>query len=472
MSPAVASTAKSSCTEPDRHAVGIEHDAVVAGLGDGAAAGQRGQPGAAPGPQAAVDGVVVQVGAAAAPPGLDAPAGQCHHVVEVLARQLGVGRGCGGPAPTGPRRRAPRWRPPRPPAAGPARRAGRPAARAGRAGPRARRPAGRCTRPARRGSSGRAGRPACRRGGGWPGRRAGGRCRWPGASRSGRPARPGRRRCPARARRWPPARAGHRRAAASRRCAAGPPRGCRGARPRAARRRRRRRRRPGARRSPARRSASWWATRSAILRVLTKISVVRWCRGVLGDAVEDVGHLTAAHHRLELGGGQLDRHIEIAGVAAVDDHGRRAVVVHAREQAGHHVERALGGREADALEAAAALGDQRVQPLEAQGEVAAPLVAGQRVHLVDDDGAHAAQHGPRRRRGEEEVERLGRGHQQVGRRACAWRRARPAGCRRCAWRRAARGRRSPGGPPPPGSRASGTCRFSCTSTARARSGEM
>ena len=76
MSPAMASTAKSSCTEPDRHAVGIEHDAVVTGLGDGATAGQRGQPRAAPGPQAAVDGVVVQVGTAAPPPRLDAPTDQ------------------------------------------------------------------------------------------------------------------------------------------------------------------------------------------------------------------------------------------------------------------------------------------------------------------------------------------------------------------------------------------------------------
>ena len=137
--------------------------------------------------------------------------------------------------------------------------------------------------------------------------------------------------------------------------------------------------------------------------------------GVLGDAVEDVGHLAAAHHRLELGGRQLDRHLEVAGVAAVDDHRRRAALVHAREQPRHEVERALGRREPDALQAAAALGHERVEPLEAQREVAAPLVAGERVHLVDDHGAHAAQQRARRRRGEEEVERLGRGHEQVGR---------------------------------------------------------
>ena len=112
--------------------------------------------------------------------------------------------------------------------------------------------------------------------------------------------------------------------------------------------------------------------------------------GVLRDAVEDVGHLAAAHHRLELGGGQLDRHLEIAGVTAVDDDGRRAALVHAREQPRHEVERALRRREPDALQAAAALGHERIEPLEAQREVAAALVAGERVHLVDDHRAHAA----------------------------------------------------------------------------------
>ncbi len=115
---------------------------------------------------------------------------------------------------------------------------------------------------------------------------------------------------------------------------------------------------------------------------------------VLGDAVEDVRHLAAAHDGLQLGRGQLNGHIEVAGVAAVDDHGRRPVVVHAGEQPRHQVERPLGGREADALEATAALAHQRVQPLQGQRQVAAALVARQRVHLVDDHGAHAAQERP------------------------------------------------------------------------------
>ena len=73
---------------------------------------------------------------------------------------------------------------------------------------------------------------------------------------------------------------------------------------------------------------------------------------VAGDPVEDVGELAAAGHRLELGVGELDGHVEVPAVAAVDDGGRAAGRVDAREQTGHHLERALGGREPDALEPA------------------------------------------------------------------------------------------------------------------------
>ena len=78
---------------PDGDALGVEDDPVVTGLGDGSPAGQRGQAGAPPGPQAPVDRIVVEMGAATAPSGLDAPARQGHHVVEVLTGQVGVGGG-------------------------------------------------------------------------------------------------------------------------------------------------------------------------------------------------------------------------------------------------------------------------------------------------------------------------------------------------------------------------------------------
>ena len=172
---------------------------------------------------------------------------------------------------------------------------------------------------------------------------------------------------------------------------------------------------------------------------------------VLGDAVEDVGHLAAAHHRLELGGGELDGHIEVAGVAAVDDDRGRPVLVHARQQPGDHVEGSLGGREPDALQPPAALGHQRIEPLEAEREVAAALVAGERVHLVDDHGPHPSEQRARRRRGRA-AGRATRASSPAGpATACAWPPARPAGCRPCGWRCATRGRRTPTGPPPPGS---------------------
>src|SRR5581483_2067864 len=77
----------------DGDAVRVEDDPVVTGLGNGTAAGQGGQAGATAGAQAAIHRVVVEVGAATTSPGLDAPAHHLDHVVEVLPRQVGVGRG-------------------------------------------------------------------------------------------------------------------------------------------------------------------------------------------------------------------------------------------------------------------------------------------------------------------------------------------------------------------------------------------
>ena len=58
--------------------------------------------------------------------------------------------------------------------------------------------------------------------------------------------------------------------------------------------------------------------------------------------------------------------------------------------------------------------DPVVEALEREGQVAAPLGGGQRVDLVDDHGLDALQR-LARRRGEHEVERLGRGDEDVGR---------------------------------------------------------
>ena len=101
-----------------------------------------------------------------------------------------------------------------------------------------------------------------------------------------------RRRCRARATRSPPAPAARRPAAGPRRDGGARPTGCRGGRRPAGLARRRLR--AVAVPSPSRRSASWWATRSASLRVFTNTRVVRCCADVVGDPVEDLAELVAA----------------------------------------------------------------------------------------------------------------------------------------------------------------------------------
>ena len=99
----------------------------------------------------------------------------------------------------------------------------------------------------------------------------------------------------------------------------------------------------------------------------------------LGDAVEHVAHLLGRRDRLELAVGQLEREVEVALVAGVDDRGQRPV---AHEQPGDGLDRPLRRRQPDAVRALLA---QRLEPLEREREVRAALVAGDGVDLVDDD---------------------------------------------------------------------------------------
>ena len=85
----------------------------------------------------------------------------------------------------------------------------------------------------------------------------------------------------------------------------------------------------------------------------------------------------------------------------------------AAEELGDLLERALRGRQADPLRRA--FGDQ-FEPFEGEGEMRTALGRGHRVDLVDDHGLDAGERLARRRR-EHQVQRLGRGDQQVGRAA-------------------------------------------------------
>ena len=104
-----------------------------------------------------------------------------------------------------------------------------------------------------------------------------------------------------------------------------------------------------------------------------------------GDAVEHVAHLLGRRDRLELALGELEREVEVALVAGVDDHRQRTV---ADQQPADGLDRPLGGRQADAVRAGVA---QRLEPLEREREVRAALVARDRVDLVDDDRLDRAQ---------------------------------------------------------------------------------
>ena len=85
-----------------------------------------------------------------------------------------------------------------------------------------------------------------------------------------------------------------------------------------------------------------------------------------------------------------------------------------RQERRYLLDRPLRRREADAR---GPRFDDVVEAGEGEGEVAAALVAGEGVDLVDDDGAHAAQGLAAARRREHEVERLRRRDENVGRRA-------------------------------------------------------
>src|SRR2546430_416985 len=84
------------------------------------------------------------------------------------------------------------------------------------------------------------------------------------------------------------------------------------------------------------------------------------------------------------------------------------------EQARHLLERTLGRREPDPLELASCL---LLQPLQREEEVRAALGCDERVDLVDDHGLDGAKD-LARLRGEEQVERFGRGDEDIRRCAC------------------------------------------------------
>ncbi len=128
------------------------------------------------------------------------------------------------------------------------------------------------------------------------------------------------------------------------------------------------------------------------------------------DAAPLLGRLVAQSCRRHLGH-VLHRHddVDLDGLALRRLHHRRRSGT--AQEGGHLAHRPHRRRQADALGRPL---QQRVEPLQAEREMGTALGAGDRVHLVDDDGAHAAQR-LARLPGEDQEQRLGRGDQDVGR---------------------------------------------------------
>ena len=139
---------------------------------------------------------------------------------------------------------------------------------------------------------------------------------------------------------------------------------------------------------------------------------------VARDHVQDLRRLLHRGDRAELVVGQLQGQVQPPAVARIHDRAPRrpvrVVPVRARadQQPGDGLDRPLGGGQAHPLHRLP--GDVR-QPFQGEGQVRAALVSGHRVNLVHDHGAHAAQHGPAALRGQQQVERLRRGDQNVRR---------------------------------------------------------
>ena len=162
-------------------------------------------------------------------------------------------------------------------------------------------------------------------------------------------------------------------------------------------------------------SVSRWETRSASRLVWTNTMVVRWpsmwaaMRSntsvpvlVRGDGADFlIGHLDGERH--------------LALVAHVHDSAIGSAVLltpfRADEQARYLVNRLLRGAQADALEP---IITKRVEPLQRERQMRAPLIARDRVYLVHDHGARGLQNLAAALGRQEDIERLGRGDEDVG----------------------------------------------------------
>jgi len=136
--------------------------------------------------------------------------------------------------------------------------------------------------------------------------------------------------------------------------------------------------------------------------------------GQLGHAIVDLAPLLVGAHRPQLVAQHFHGEVEVAPLAHVHEGGEGTPRAH--EEARRRLDRTDGGREPDALGAGqAARGDEVLEPLEGESQVRAPLVARHRVDLVHDHRAGGGQASAAGLGGEQDVEGLRGGHENVRR---------------------------------------------------------
>ena len=129
-----------------------------------------------------------------------------------------------------------------------------------------------------------------------------------------------------------------------------------------------------------------------------------------GQPVVDLDPDLVGHDRLQRRRRQFQPEVPVADVALVDDLAGPAV--RAGEKLHHGLHGPGGGRDTHPHGRPPA---QRRQPLQGDRQVGAALVARQRVDLVHDDRLHRPQHAASGLGGQQDVQRLRRGDQDVGR---------------------------------------------------------
>ncbi len=129
-----------------------------------------------------------------------------------------------------------------------------------------------------------------------------------------------------------------------------------------------------------------------------------------GDAVVNFAPHLVGGDRAEFALGDFDRDVQAAAVTGIDDYGVRPAIAGKKVRDG--LDRLLRGGKADAD---GRMLEQGFEPLERKRQMRAAFIVGDGVDFIHDHGFDVAQDGAASLGGEQDVERFGRGNENVRR---------------------------------------------------------